>query len=169
VENPATWNDDVKAVAASIHDYDEACRQGIIGHSLMARIEQDVVAPLRSKLNFILQVLDLMDTHDSGWNLVWRVEGDDPGFAVNCNDVFWWGCADAEDLTLESLPVLVQAFEDAGDDGLVLYCARMRKMRPQGAMYKHIGKDHWALFDACGPIREVDILNPHKHPLLQEQ
>jgi hypothetical protein len=37
-----------------------------------------------------------------------------------------------------------------------LYCARIRKMRPQGACYKTIEPQFWPLFDAAGEPREAD-------------
>jgi len=165
MENPATWNDDVKAINEVFRQDTEDANNRIVGHSLMAKIEQAVVAPLRNKLDYILKVLALFDKHDLCWNLMWRPEGNNPGFAVDCSDMFWWGCADAECLTPERLPNLIKAIEDGGeDDGLVLYCARIRKMRPQGCMYKNIKEEHWHLFDECGPLREVGLGNPHKHP-----
>ena len=41
-----------------------------------------------------------------------------------------------------------------------LFACRMRKMRPQGACYKNIRPEVVALFDACGPDREIDKVNP---------
>jgi hypothetical protein len=81
--------------------------------------------------------------------------------AVICNDVFWWGCADLEQVeSLEDIELLVKSCEDAKYDGAILYCARKRGMRPQGAMYKHINKEIHHLFNECGPEREIDFLNP---------
>lgn len=95
-------------------------------------------------------------------------------FYILCNDLFIWGTADAEDITEETFPELVKAvdevnvFYDNGyvnsGDGLWLYCARMAKMRPQGAAYKYISKKNWHLFDECGPKREVGFGNPQRHP-----
>jgi len=43
---------------------------------------------------------------------------------------------------------------------MLLYCARKRKMRPQGAMYEYLNKENWPLFDECGPVREKSLSNP---------
>jgi hypothetical protein len=88
---------------------------------------------------------------------------------VNCNDVFAWGCADCEELTADDVPALEQALDDAqaaGDRGAghLLWIARKRQMRPQGACYDHIDKCLWALFDACGEPRATDRVNPKSHP-----
>lgn len=90
--------------------------------------------------------------------------------AINCNDIFFWGCADAEDVTPENLGELERALEDCdaieSEDykdlktarpitlvyyGEILFCSRMRKMRPQGAAYPP--KEMWHLIDECGPER----------------
>lgn len=43
----------------------------------------------------------------------------------------------------------------------LLFSARSRGMRPQGAYYKLFPRDTWELFDACGPEREVGVGNPY--------
>lgn len=126
-----------------------------------------------SELSYVVQVLSLFQKMDNESELFWRVDGDDVRFFVNCSDCFFWGAADAEDITPETLPELEQAIEDAQnlDDPQawwipVLYAARRRKMRPQGALYeeKYLPPRCWPLFDACGPIREVGFPNPVAHP-----
>jgi hypothetical protein len=85
------------------------------------------------------------------------------GYYIMCNDVFFWGAADLEEITEEFLPVFDRAVEDCGGEiefGALLYCARQRRMRPQGALYSFIPKDKWELFNACGPEREVGFGNP---------
>lgn len=78
---------------------------------------------------------------------------EDLEFAILCNDVFFWGCADAEEITEDDLALLKDSVNDAGVFGTLLFCARKRKMRPQGAMYKFIDKEYWSLFDEAGPER----------------
>ena len=108
------------------------------------------------------QLLKLIAERDCYGVLFWN---SDLEFFINCNDFFAWGCADAEPVqTPEDVGALERAFQDAGDDGPLLYCARRRGMRPQGAYYDHIEKEHWPLFDACGPEREVTFGNPKAHP-----
>lgn len=104
--------------------------------------------------------------------LYWRVKPDGIHWFVNCNDLFWWGTADAEDLTAENVGVLEQAVADcrAADpvvgtlDASRLFCCRVRRMRPQGAYYPKLEKILWTLFDACGPERAVDYGNPKPRP-----
>lgn len=105
-----------------------------------------------------------------------ELDRDQVMFLVNCNDVFAWGTADAERIDLSpgstDLDDLEAAVGEAeairgryrGQDGFILWVARKRGMRPQGAMYPHLDKELWHLFDAAGPARETDILNPKPQP-----
>lgn len=106
---------------------------------------------------FIKDLLKLLALHDVTDEVGWS---EDLEFYAQCNDAFWWATADAEDITQNSLQCLMGALKDGGDDGMLLYCARQRKMRPQGARYRYINKENWHLFDACGPERATDSGNP---------
>jgi hypothetical protein len=121
---------------------------------------------------FVYDILSIF-AFDNTEDIWWRTDGEyaPVTFFVLCNDLFHWGTADLEKITPASLPALKQAFVDAGEaaeHGTVwaayLFCARQRGMRPQGAQYKHINEAMWPLFDACGPLRPVEMGNPHRHP-----
>ena len=114
---------------------------------------------LKVDCDFISDLLIISSKYDMMEELYWTT---DLQFYINCNDVFLWGSADAEDVTLKSLNVLEQSYIDAEFDGAYLYCARQRKIRPQGALYSSINKKHWDLFNACGPEREISLGNPYK-------
>ena len=86
---------------------------------------------------------------------------------VNCNDLFMWGCADCETLTPADMDDLEKAVADAAvagdkDKGHLLWVARKRGCRPQGAYYKYFKGGLPDLFDACGPARETGLGNPEK-------
>lgn len=123
------------------------------------------------KDDFIRRVLVSAAKHDNTDDLHWNT---DLEFYIICNDVFFWGCADAEGLTPETVEEWERAMEDADRVGGfayggILYCARMRKMRPQGAYYDHIiVRELWPLFDACGERRAVGMGNPKEHPDFRE-
>lgn len=120
----------------------------------MNTAQLDVIATLR--------LLVLTAKHDIRDSLMWN---SDLEFAIDCSDVFAWACADAEDITSDQdIDALAQAVQDAGDDGPLLYCARRRHMRPQGAMYDHLKPANWSHFDACGPVRETGVGNPTARP-----
>lgn len=125
---------------------------------------------------FVLRVLAAFDAWDGADkdDLWWRTDGEyaPVTFLLNCNDVFWWGTADCERVTPETVSVLEQATKDlravdpvcGGIYAGLLYCCRARGMRPQGAYYDHLDAKYWPLFDAAGPPREVNMTNPKKHP-----
>lgn len=85
--------------------------------------------------------------------------------SVNCNDLFFWGCADEERVLPENFHLLEKAYQDLlplGDvPGYVnsyimglLFCCMSREMRPQTPYYYQIKRLYWPLFHACGPVRE---------------
>ena len=125
-------------------------------------------------LAFILRLLSVV-SFDNTEDIWWRTDGEYAPitFWVKCSDVFCWGCAELEKVTPENIHVLEEAFRDcrAADRRLgevyasMLFCCRVRGMRPQGAAYPgYDSKALWPLFDACGPEREVGLGNPKKHP-----
>jgi len=88
-------------------------------------------------------------------------------FFISCNDIFMWGCADGEEVESQiDVELLQRALVDCDELGVdymgpILYCARKRKLRPQGAYYSYIDKKLWHLFHECGPEREVGLGNPY--------
>jgi hypothetical protein len=119
-------------------------------------------------LDFIMRVLRVFSDADDADYLWWKAAGEGVEFFVMCNDVFAWGTADAEPITPENIGELEQAYRDAGKacgdkwgtNGALLFVARQRKMRPQGAYYKSLEEAERPLFDACGPYRPAGFGNP---------
>jgi hypothetical protein len=121
------------------------------------------------------RVFDHLDDHETLW---WRTgdgynsenpseplkgEYDPFTLLINCNDLFYWGVADCEDLTLENIGLLEETakeikekFKDEEDyykyenSVPLLWCARWREQRPQVAYYKYFPEKMHPLFDACG-------------------
>lgn len=87
---------------------------------------------------------------------------DDLKFFIICNDVFYWGCADAEEITVDDFEMFIQCEEDlkaTGEDRAIwdapiLFCCRKRGMRPQIPMLEHFTPKVLELIKACGPERE---------------
>jgi len=50
---------------------------------------------------------------------------------LNCNDVFIWGCADGESVTMDELPVLFELFELNNTYGPVKWVCIKRNEKPQ--------------------------------------
>jgi hypothetical protein len=95
----------------------------------------------------------------------------DLSICANVSDVFFWGCADCEELTEINFHLLEESIEEivkncgensyvALSDLSILFACKARKMRPQGAYYKYISKEIIDLIDKCGPERTVDSGNP---------
>ena len=131
-------------------------------------------------LDFILRALHCFDGFDGPAcdELWWRTDAPDYDpltLLVNCNDVFFWGSSDAEELTPENITALEQAIadmralnlkddkkhEESWSKAHILWIARQRKRRPQGAYYTYIPESYWPLFHAAGPEREVGLGNPY--------
>lgn len=124
------------------------------------------------ELQFIRRVLDVYDKADCHEQLYWRVEPEKVVLLALCNDLFWWGTADAEEITLENVAILEQTFTDLNkieyDINQViatkghlpityfseLFAARSRKMRPQQPCYETMSPEIATLFNACGPERD---------------
>lgn len=113
---------------------------------------------------FVLRVLRVFAFDHCG-DIFWRTDDEyaPVTFMVKCSDLFDWGSADCETVTPENIEELERAFADAKaadpEGGAfyasLLFCARVCKMRPQGAYYKSFPGSLWPLFDACGPERKV--------------
>ena len=126
---------------------------------------------------FVFRVLSITDEYDARHDITWCVdrERDEVEFFANCNDLFWWATADSEPITPENVDEFERAYRDAnavGKFGTIwgaeLFCARVRKMRPQGAAYPKDCPEIWPLFDACGPERQTDreaFGNPKPQPV----
>src|SRR5262245_11099327 len=116
--------------------------------------------------DFVLRVLRTFEEIDAVGDLWWRTGGhfDPVTFYVSCNDIFFWGTADCEEITPENIEQLDQAIRDVHEvtskDGwgastaVLLFCARIKGMRPQGAAYQYIDQALVHLFDAAGPERD---------------
>lgn len=50
---------------------------------------------------------------------------------VNCNDLFAWGCADAESLTRDEIEEVYKAWKADPSWGIDKWCCRKRRQQPQ--------------------------------------
>lgn len=121
---------------------------------------------------FAATVLALFARADIRDELWWTTTPHDIELWANVSDVFAWGGGDFEPITPDHLPALQQAYADCVEAGAPectaeLYTARIRGTRPQGAAYPRKARAA-ALFDACGPERPLDLLNPKRPPQTEE-
>lgn len=121
--------------------------------------------------DFLIEVFRYFASIDCHSDLFWNIWEKQPLMVyVMCNDQFFWGSADVEEITPENFPELQRAVTDcvavAPDDpcnkleGLMLFCSRMRKERPQGASYPR-DRRLWPLFDEAGPEKKIGLGNPY--------
>ena len=96
-------------------------------------------------------------------SLYWNFKADKLEFYILCNDMFWWGTADAEDVTAADVPELQRAYDDldkfATDFTLYapeLWVARKRGMRPQTPWWdrERFPESVKQLFLDAGPPRD---------------
>lgn len=139
---------------------------------------------------FVLKILSIKDAFTDPyaglWEYIWwrtDHEYSPVTFWVNCNDLFYWACADSEAITPKNFDQLKIAVDDValylgakdpsegkyepegwserydlwkkvGSIAADLFCARVRGMRPQRPCYKRYPEEVKPLFDACGPERD---------------
>lgn len=121
------------------------------------------------KLNLIMRVFRALDSCDSSLDLTWHFnDNDELELGVRCSDIFWWACADSQEINQSNIDLLEQTIEDVkllidvndrSENVIItsvtdLFVARVRQMRPQNAAYSYYHSKLWKLFDACGPSRD---------------
>lgn len=102
--------------------------------------------------DFILKLLKFIAQHELSERILWNKNLQ---FFVLASDLFFWASSDAEEITPETYPVLLECFEAIADTcqtaiGLDLYCCRVRGMRPQKPYLNLLSEHYRALFMACG-------------------
>lgn len=141
-------------------------------------MERKITFPPESFLHKVL-VISAQDDINFHWAVLdgngYNTDGDGRLVCfVNCNDLFAWATADAEEVTPENIKVLEQTLKDVKDVGGLtcyadnLFACRIRGMRPQWCAYPGVIYDKekqayafveprrqqdiklHALFDACG-------------------
>lgn len=90
-----------------------------------------IIASLLIKRDGNLQLLEAQDYDDGAVTAIY----------VNANDMFAWGCADAEPLPYSELANFWRACNDGTKWGSVKWMAKRRNQKPQGPVCKAIKKD----------------------------
>lgn len=131
-----------KEEAIEIYDNDEnriACEQYLHATVLIGRniseqfrskdgnVKYDSEAPLAALLN---AGVIFLNTH--WWMESWPEEArKTASLNVGCNDVFAWGCADAEEVTIHEMNDLFDHYVKDPDWGAAVWCMKKRKLMPQ--------------------------------------
>ena len=108
----------------------------------------------------IYEIVKLVSDYDVSLNsyFVFKNAAGEPFLSVNCNDTFYYACADSEDVTVENFPLLKQTYADckAADPDFgwiyadLVFAARCRKYRPLQGSFP---KDHPEI---CKLLESVD-------------
>lgn len=72
---------------------------------------------------------DVIVVNNGWWDKNWPK--DKITLAVNCNDVFAWGCADAEDICHSDLKEIAEFHKKDPIWGVAAWCVKKRKQMPQ--------------------------------------
>ena len=120
----------------------------------------------KSETEFVLKMMRFIAKHDLFEEFGWNSQLE---FEVLCNDVFWWATSDCVPVTESSFKLLKECVAEAEIYGPLLYCSKIKKVRPQGAMYNSIPREYWDLFDGCGPIRQTGLMNPKEQPAKRKE
>lgn len=117
-----------------------------------------------SNCDFLIKCLKLLQ--ECSIEPYFYFEEDKVRITINTNDLFFWGCADEEEVTPENFHILEESYNDLKALGeyeylytYVLFACRINKMRPQGAAYP-TSSNVFPLINACGPEREIGLGNP---------
>lgn len=121
---------------------------------------------MESNFSFIERVLRIVTLADYTSELWWKVNNNNElEFYIKCSDVFCWGTADLEKITEDNIDLLEDSLNEHEIYGDVLFCARVRKKRPQGAFYRELKEENdnelIKKLNECGPEREINKSNPY--------
>ncbi len=86
-------------------------------------------------LKFLLNE-DVIFTNNGHWDEKWPKDA--VSLHVGCNDVFAWGCADAEDITHGELKDLYEHVQKDPHNGAAVWCMKKRQMWPQQPVEDYI-------------------------------
>src|ERR1019366_4612615 len=72
---------------------------------------------------------EVLFTNNGWWDKTWPKDA--ISLHVNCNDVFAWGFADAEDILYSEIKALLEMYLKDNLWGAAAWCIKKRKMIPQ--------------------------------------
>ena len=89
----------------------------------------------------LLLINSVIFLNDHWWKKDWPEDAKaKTSLNVNCNDIFAWGCADAEEMDYEDLESLYDHYIKDPMFGSAVWCIKKRKQMPQPPVYKDIQK-----------------------------
>ena len=99
----------------------------------------------------VLLAHEVVFLHDHWWASDWPEDAQKvAGFSVICNDIFAWGCSDAEGLPLSEIKDLFEHWEKDREWGAAVWCMKRRNQMPQKPVEDLIRKAGVWDLDAMG-------------------
>lgn len=133
------------------------------------------MSTIEEKYKHILAIAEIFDGRDCKSDEIsfWK-NGENIEFFINCNDYFYWACADSEAIEIGDVPLLKQSIADVEaiykdtidkavygvSEGKMLFVCRKRKERPQGCCYPS-NEALWPLWNDAGPEKPIGMGNPY--------
>jgi hypothetical protein len=102
------------------------------------KIDTDTITDEEEMLRFLMME-EVVFINNGWWNEAWPK--DRITVHVNCNDIFAWGCADAEDLTYSDISELFRMYKQDPNLGAAAFCIQKRKQMPQEPVVELFRKD----------------------------
>lgn len=117
---------------------------------------EPVVDAEASQMLAVLLIKEKAFLNDHWWEDDWPEAAKRmPSVNVSCNDVFMWGCADAETIAYRDIPAVYEHFEKDPDWGVDVWCIKHRGMMPQKPVYDRI---------KAGGIWDLDAMGLEPNP-----
>jgi hypothetical protein len=112
---------------------------------IIVEIYKEWLDPKKDQIEYKLAHLILEDVIfcNNGW--WYKEEGvnwpkDYITLHVGCNDIFAWGCADAEDITHSEINELYEMYTKDNNLGPAAWCIKKRKQMPQSPVEEQFNK-----------------------------
>lgn len=90
----------------------------------------------------LLLINEVVFLNSHHWESKWPLEARQrTSLNVNCNDIFAWGCADAETINYEDIESVYRAWRSDETWGTAKWCAFKRNQKPQQPVIEAMKKD----------------------------
>lgn len=90
----------------------------------------------------LMLINEVIFLNDHWWEKDWPEKAKQiPSLNVNCNDVFYWGCADAEEMMYDEIQDVYDHYIKDPGWGTAVWCIKKRNLMPQKPVYDMIQKE----------------------------
>jgi hypothetical protein len=94
----------------------------------------------------VLLAEDVIFLNTNWWEKTWPEDAKKTfAVCVNCNDIFAWACADAEQVLYDDVESIYKYYKKDPVWGTAIWCILKRNMMPQHPVYRDMVKAGWQL------------------------